>query len=157
MILDDWAAVWNIPITALADMREQLGTALNIPGATDGRSETAVQTAIRLEASRRGCLLFRNNVGAATTDNGSFIRFGLANDSAQLNARIKSADLIGIRPVIIQPYHVGRTLGVFLSREIKAAGWKFTGTDRERAQLRWAELILSMGGDAAFACGEGTL
>jgi hypothetical protein len=157
MILDDWAAVWNISDGALADLRYRTGIALNIPGGTDGRSETAVQTAIRLEASRRGCLLFRNNVGAATTDNGSFIRFGLANDSAQLNARIKSADLIGIRPVIIQPYHVGRTLGVFLSREIKAAGWKFTRTDRERAQLRWAELILSMGGDAAFVCGEGTL
>lgn len=157
MILDDWVTAWNIHPAALADLRARMGLNVPAPDPTDTRSEAAVQAAVRVEASRRGCLLFRNNVGAATTDTGVFLRFGLANDSKQLNDRLKSADLIGIRPVVVQPWHVGRTLGVFLSREVKAAGWRFTGTDREQAQLRWAELILSMGGDAAFACGGGTI
>lgn len=120
-------------------------------------SETSIQTLIRLEASQKGCILFRNNVGAGTLDNGSFIRWGLANDSAQLNERLKSADLIGIRPILITPGHVGRVIGQFLSREVKAAGWKWTGTKRELAQQQWADLVNRMGGDALFATGEGTI
>ena len=154
MIIDDWAVAWNIPPVALADLRRRLTAEYPPPLNPATTSEAAVQAEIRLEASRQGCLLFRNNVGMDTQ---TFVRFGLANDSAQLNARLKSADLIGIRPVVITPAHVGRTLGVFLSREVKAAGWHWGGTDREQAQLRWAELIMSMGGDAAFACGEGTI
>ena len=165
-ILTTWAAHWQIPPAALIDLRNRL--IADIPTPTDPAvtSEAAVQSAVRLEASRRGCLLFRNNVGAGdvrTYDkNGkiiseTFMRWGLANDSKQLNARLKSADLIGIRPVVITPCMVGRTVGVFLSREVKAAGWKYRGTEREQAQLRWAELIISMGGDAAFAVGEGTI
>ncbi len=120
-------------------------------------SEAALQNLVKLEASNKGCRLWRNNVGAAYMKDGSFIRYGLANDSATLNREIKSADLIGIRPVLITPDMVGTILGQFLSREIKASGWKYTGTDREKAQLAWAELILSLGGDAAFAVGEGTI
>ena len=155
--LHTWATRWNISPAALIDLRNRL--IADIPTPTDPAvtSEAAVQSAVRLEASRSGCLLFRNNVGAGLMDTGSFVRFGLANDSAQLNARLKSADLIGIRPVVITSCMVGRTIGVFLSREVKAAGWKYRGTEREQAQLRWAELIISMGGDAAFAVGEGTI
>ena len=156
-LLHTWAARWNIPPAALIDLRNRLIADISVPMDPATTSETAVQSTVRLEASRRGCLLFRNNVGAGLMDTGSFVRFGLANDSAQLNARLKSADLIGIRPIVVTPCMVGRTVGVFLSREIKAAGWKYRGTEREQAQLRWAELILSMGGDAAFAVGEGTI
>ena len=152
-----WANTWNIPPDALADLRRRLISAYPPPIPAVTTSETAVQAAIRLEASRQGCMLFRNNVGAGMMDTGSFVRFGLANDSAQLNERLKSADLIGIRPVLITPAHVGRTLGVFLSREVKAAGWRWGNTKREQAQLRWAELIIGMGGDAAFVTGEGSL
>ena len=120
-------------------------------------SESAIQTLIRLEASRKGCILFRNNVGAGVLDNGSFVRWGLANDSAQLNERLKSADLIGIRPILITPEHVGQVIGQFLSREVKAAGWKWAGTKRELAQQQWADLVNRMGGDALFATGEGTI
>lgn len=123
----------------------------------DFTSESGISSDIRLEASQRGCRLWRNNVGATYTPTGQFIRFGLANDSAQLNKAIKSADLIGIRPVLITQAHVGLTIGQFISREVKHPGWKYTGTERERAQLAWAELINSLGGDACFTTGRGTL
>jgi len=120
-------------------------------------SESGVSSEIRLEASQLGARLWRNNVGALLTPSGQFMRFGLANDSAQLNRVIKSADLIGIRPIVITPEHVGQTIGQFISREVKNPDWKYTGTDRERAQLAWAELVNSLGGDACFTTGRGTL
>lgn len=120
-------------------------------------TESGVSSDIRLEASQKGGRLWRNNVGALATPAGQFIRFGLANDSAQLNRAIKSADLIGIRPILITTEHIGLTIGQFVSREVKHPGWKYTGTERELAQLAWAELINSLGGDACFATSRGTL
>jgi len=121
------------------------------------KSESGTLSDIRLEASQHGCRLWRNNVGATYTQSGQFMRYGLANDSAALNIAIKSADLIGIRPVLITQQHLGKTIGQFLSREVKHAGWRYTGTNRERAQLAWAELINSLGGDACFTTGRGTI
>ena len=117
-------------------------------------NEADVQNLVRLAASKLGVRLFRNNVGASLLANGSFVRWGLANDSAEMNRVIKSADLIGIRPVVITPEHVGTTLGQFVSREIKAPNWIARDTDRERAQRAWATLVNSLGGDAAFTSGE---
>jgi hypothetical protein len=119
------------------------------------KSEAAIQNDVRLEASKLGIYLWRNNVGAHKTDTG-FIRYGLANDSAATNKTMKSADLIGIRPLVITLDHVGMTVGQFVSREIKQEGWAFRGTERELSQERWAKLIASLGGDAAFASGVGT-
>src|SRR5438034_502134 len=120
-------------------------------------SEAGVLSDIRLEASEKGARLWRNNVGATYTPTGQFIRYGLANDSALLNKTIKSADLIGIRPVIITPQHVGSIIGQFISREIKKPGWRYSHTEREQAQSNWAELIISLGGDACFVTSRGTL
>ena len=119
--------------------------------------EATVQNLVRLEASRKGCRLWRNNVGATYTRDGAFLRYGLANESSAVNKELKSADLIGIRPIVITKEMVGMTIGQFVSREIKASNWRYTGNERERAQLQWAELILSLGGDATFAVGEGSL
>ena len=117
-------------------------------------SETGATQRVRLAASTAGCRLWRNNVGAGALTNGSYIRWGLANETPAMNSRIKSADLIGIRPVRITAEHVGQVFGVFLSREVKQPGWRYTGAGREEAQMRWVELVQSLGGDAGFTTGE---
>lgn len=156
-LISEWANRWGIPPEAIQDLQATLTQQTPDPKTQPGESEAAIQTRIRLEASRVGTRLWRNNVGAGVLDSGVFVRFGLANETKQQNERIKSADLIGIRPVLIERHHVGKVIGQFVSREIKAAGWKYRGTKREEAQLRWAELITALGGDACFTNGEGTL
>lgn len=117
-------------------------------------AESDAYAPLRLAASREGARLWRNNNGAGKLENGSYIRWGLANESAAMNSMLKSSDLIGIRPVLVTPEHVGRTLGVFVSREVKRPGWSYRGGPREEAQKRWLDLVASLGGDAAFTTGE---
>lgn len=155
-LIHEWAAQWGVPIAALADLRARLGAGDALP-LVPGTSEAGVQSQVRLEAARKGLALWRNNVGAMQDESGRVVRYGLANDSKRVNERIKSGDLIGIRPVVIRPDHVGKTIGQFVSREIKPGNWRYSGTDRERAQLAWAHLITTYGGDAGFATAEGTL
>lgn len=116
--------------------------------------EAAIIAKIRLNASKNGWHLWRNNVGATYTKSGDFIRFGLANDSKALNSRLKSSDLIGIKPLKITHEMVGKTLGVFVAREIKHGKWKYVGTQHEEAQLNFINLINSLGGDAKFIVDE---
>ena len=158
MNLNEWAIEWGVPFAAVEDLRRRMGLHGTDPanGAT-GDSETGVSVRVRLEASRAGCRLWRNNVGACMDENGNFIRYGLANDSKKLNEEIKSSDQIGIRPVVIQPHHVGTVIGQFMAREVKRPGWTFSGTPRERAQLAFLELVVSLGGDGAFCTGEGSI
>lgn len=158
MMLNEWAIKWGVPAEALADLRSRM-KAVNtgLPEQQGGRSEAAVQAAIRLEASKKGAILWRNNVGGYYDESGRFIRYGLANDSKAMNEKIKSHDLVGIKPVEITQVMVGRTFGQFVCREVKPEYWRYTGTKREKAQLKFAELILANGGDASFATGEGTL
>ena len=114
------------------------------------RNEHELQMAIRAEATEKGILLFRNNVGVCVVD-GRYIRFGLANDSKQLNQNLKSSDLIGIRPIIITPDHVGLMLGQFVAREVKLT------TRRNQGQTNFINLINNNGGDACYASDVGTL
>ena len=123
------------------------------PPSPDVDSEANAQATIRLEASKKGLRLWRNNVGASIDDRGNFIRFGLANDSKRMNEVIKSSDLIGIRPLNVG----GRIIGQFVAREVKPPGWQYSGTKREIAQLAFLELVASFGGDATFATDKGTL
>lgn len=159
MILTTWAKRWGIPNDAVRDLQRLYGTvAPNIPAPpSEELSEEGVLSRVKLEASNKRCRVWRNNVGAGRIEDGRFLRWGLANDYAGLNTVIKSGDLIGLRPVLITNEHVGAVIGQFISREIKAANWHYTGTGREPAQLAWIELINSMGGDACFANREGTL
>lgn len=154
--LHEWAARWNIPAAALDDFRQHT---LALDGGTDeldGLSEAAVQAQVRLAASKRGLRLWRNNVGAVhDTERGIHLRYGLANDSPAVNERIKSADLIGIRPRIVQPGDVGCLIGQFVSFECKHGGWSYKGTAREAAQEAWAQLVTSLGGEARFVTGPG--
>jgi len=155
-----WAQRHGVSAEALTDLQQSLGIGAPPPTPAEVRiikSEAWVQNTVRMEASQRGMRLFRNNVGALKDEQGRVVRFGLGNDSPTLNAVLKSADLIGIRPLLIGPHHVGTLVGQFVSREIKATDWRYTGSGREAAQLAWANLVNSLGGDAAFATGEGTL
>lgn len=157
MNLTQWTIKWGIPYEAVEDLRREFGAISTEPNHQVGESEGAVQNRIRLEASRKGLRIWRNNVGACMDQNNNFIRYGLANDSKKMNDLIKSSDLIGLRPVNIQQHHVGQVIGQFVAREVKAGNWSYTGTKREEAQLRFLELVASLGGDAAFANSEDTL
>lgn len=154
-----WAIRHHVSIVALNELQELFGLhgGHELPTAVKGNSEAAVQSAVRIEAATKGVRLFRNNVGVLKDLTGRPVRYGLANDSKQLNERLKSADLVGWRPMLIAPQHVGTTVALFVSRECKAPGWRYTGTGHEQAQLAWAELITAAGGDAAFCTGVGTL
>ena len=138
-VITEWATAHRIPPAALADLVARL-TAADYATAEAGRSEAAVQADIRLAAAKRGDLvLWRNNSGALTDDAGRLIRFGLGNDSAQANKRLKSADLIGIH----------RPSGRFVSIEVKRPGWKHSdASERDRAQAAWAATVAAMGGVA---------
>lgn len=119
--------------------------------------ESDIQRIVKLEACTKEARLWRNNSGAAVLRDGSFVRWGLANESEQMNTQVKSSDLIGIRRKVITQADVGKTVGVFVAREIKPDGWAYKGTPREKAQKAFIDLINDFGGDADFATGEGTL
>lgn len=151
--LTTWAARWGVPLEALQDLRAQLGLINDLPAPVGGVSEAAVQNRVRLAAAERGARYWRNNSGAYKDDSGRLVRYGLMNDSAALNAVLKSPDLVGIEPELITPAYVGMTLGVFSGVECKPVGWQYTGTARERAQLAAGQLIISLGGRFRFASG----
>lgn len=115
------------------------------------QTEAAIQQDIRLIASKIGANLWRNNSGAVTTDDNRHIRFGLGNDSKNINDEFKSSDLIGITPLMITPQHIGRIVGVFTAIEVKHGGWSWSGNDRELAQWNYLQLIQNKGGFATFA------
>lgn len=116
-------------------------------------SEKRVQALEQLRAAREGRWLLRNNSGELKTDDGRRVRFGLGNVSKQFNAVMKSSDLIGIKPILITPDMVGRTIGQFYARECKPEGWKYAGSPREIAQLKFIAKVNELGGDAAFTDG----
>lgn len=114
------------------------------------RSEADVQALLRLNPGD-GVKVWRNNVGAMRDAAGRVVRYGLANDSYQMSAVLKSSDLIGWRKIVITPDMVGETIAQFVSYECKAAGWPaLLSTERERAQAAWLRLVSEAGGDAAF-------
>lgn len=139
--MQKWAEDWGIPPEALTDLSARISTSIKSPHTA--RSEREVQDAVRLSASASGARLWRNNVGSLQNRNGVWVRYGLCNDSKRLNAVIKSSDLVGIK-----------SNGQFMAREVKRAGWVYTGTPRERAQKAFLDLVNSLGGDAAFVNGS---
>jgi hypothetical protein len=102
-------------------------------------SEAAVQNTIRIEAAKIGLMLWRNNSGAFKDTTGRLVRYGLGNDSLKTSRIMKSADLIGI-------WH-----GRFVAIECKAPGWQYRGTEREKAQRAFLEIVRKHGGIACFA------
>lgn len=88
--------------------------------------EDVVQQKVRLAVAAAGVDLWRNNVGLAlhTDQYGQTraVRYGLLNDSEEINERFKSSDLIGIRPMLVTQEWVGQVVGVFSAIETKKTG-----------------------------------
>lgn len=104
--------------------------------------ETDIAARIRLNASRVGVTLWRNNSGAMKDAQGRWVRFGLGNDSKTLNAAMKSSDLIGITPA-----------GRFVAFEVKRPDWHWDMArldKHERAQWAFIAHVLRNGGIAGF-------
>jgi hypothetical protein len=149
-----------VSAAALADLRMQLGEDDHAPpvDAKAGApgSEARQQSLIRLDAAEHRVWLTRNNVGALLDERGVPVRYGLANESKAQNKAVKSADLIGIRRVLIGPHHVGMVLGQFVSIECKEQGWTYNPRDKHTvAQAAWRDFVLANGGFATFATGPG--
>lgn len=101
-------------------------------------TEASVQAEIIVRAFQMGFALWRNNSGVAREEH-RHVRFGLGNDSARINKKWKSGDLVGVGPD-----------GRFLMLEIKKTGWVFTGTEREVAQANAINQVNALGGIAFF-------
>lgn len=114
-------------------------------------NEAAVQSRVRLAMAEAGGTPMRNNVGACEDKTGRIIRYGLMNSSAQENRQFKSSDIVGPVPIVIQPHHVGRVLGIFANFECKHSDWLFSPSDeRAAAQLRYIEVMRKAGCIAGF-------
>lgn len=155
-LIHRWAVAENVHPHAVARLLVALGVGyepLHSMDVPSGASEAAVQQRVRTAASMGGVMNWRNNVGAMMDDKGNMVRFGLCNDTAALNKRIKSSDLIGVNNAPITPAMVGQPRGQFWAREVKHEGWVYTGTEHEVAQLKFGQIVIAAGGDFAFTTG----
>lgn len=161
---EQWASAHPVAAAALADV---LTASAQPPEGADGHAEEWAQQQARFAVARKGGLVWRNNVGAtpaevectchrcgfAFTMKQRPVRYGLANDSAQLNKVVKSSDLIGVMPIKITPDMVGQTFGQFIALEVKRPHWHYTGKGREVAQAAFLTLVAEKGGIASFTTG----
>lgn len=116
-------------------------------------TESDVQNLERLRASQRGWRLWRNNRGVLRNpETGRPVRFGLANETPAEGRTYASADLIGVAPTLITPAHVGLTLGLFVSVEVKATDVR--PLQVPQAQRNWLALMQSLGCIATITNGE---
>ena len=138
-----WAQRHELSRQALTELLQILALPPEPPRVSDTRSEAATQAEIRLAAPRYGGVLWRNNVGAWQDPAGHWTRYGLANDSAKLNAHVKSSDLIGFTPV--------GGVAILTAIECKRGDWKWSGSKREVAQQRFHNIVRVGGGIAGFA------
>lgn len=157
MTFEQWQRRWHFHVPTEAVRELQLILAHPQGGDRehstlhDAKSEAYTMSDVLLTASRVGIVLYRNNVGVLEDINGRPVRYGLANESAKMNAVIKSGDFIGATPHVCTAADIGRTLGVFTSVECKRPDWTYKGNDREVAQFTWQKAVESLGGVALFA------
>lgn len=124
------------------------------------KTETDNQNLMRVLWSTKGGRLFRNNVGVLKNSQGGWVRYGLANESKQMNQNIKSGDCIGWYPLEITPEMVGKTVAVFCSVEVKKEGYKPSGKrqlEHHEAQSRWADMVNQYGGFSGIFDSVGSL
>lgn len=103
-----------------------------------GARETDISNRIRVELSKLGARLFRNQRGKhLSLDGKRVVTTGLFPGAS---------DLIGWTAIVVTPEMVGRTLAVFTSIEVKV-GNKQATEDQER----WIAAVESDGGIACVA------
>jgi len=160
----DWAQQFPEAAAALT----QVTAVCEAAQEAQGDDEAWAQQNVRFQVARAGGLIWRNNVGAtpkvvyAHCPKCQFdfevqqriIRYGLANDSHQLNDVFKSSDLIGVMPRLITQEMVGAVIGQFLAIECKKPSWNYTGKGRELAQQAYLSLCASKGAIAQFSTGD---
>lgn len=115
-------------------------------------TEADNQNLMRVYWSKLG-RLFRNNVGVLQNKQGGWVRYGLANESKQMNQNFKSGDCIGWIEVEVTPEMVGKRVAVFSSVEVKKEGYKPSGKrqlDHHKAQSNWADMVSDSGGFAGI-------
>lgn len=146
----EWAQRNSVSLQALRELTQLF---LSVPDKTDAGSESRVQGEIRLAAPEFGGCMLRNNSGGCTDDTGRVIRYGLGNDSKQINDVYKSPDLVGTTPMRIEAHHVGRIIGVATYCEVKEPGWKSPrqSNKREQAQAAFLTHQAGMGALCLFA------
>ena len=147
--IHSWAHRWGIPADAHAEL---IAIVTPHPSVVEdaGKSEASVQQKMRVEAAAMGHALWRNNNGAAMSEDGRMLRFGLGNDSSKLSKVWKSSDLIGITRV--QSTYVGQIFGVFTAQEVKRPGWRQVPSDKRAiAQAKFMANVRALGGIAGFA------
>lgn len=152
--LHQWAIKHGVTLAAVEELKTLMGVGFTGPPIDVSgvhNSEAYQQSLIRLQAPFHSMWLTRNNVGALMDKRGVPVRYGLANESPQQNEKFKSSDLIGIHTFTIEQHHVGFQVGQFCAVECKEKGWQYTGDDHERAQLNFANFVVSKGGAAIFA------
>lgn len=148
---ETWVKRWGVPQMAIDELAVVLGMVYEPQSlsATNWHLESSLQKQVKHAEAKRGNRMFRNNSGVAFRPGGA-VRFGLGNESEEINKVSKSSDLIGLAPRIITAEDAGKKLAVFRSLEIKKPGWKYRGTPDEKAQLNWILLVNSLGGEAKF-------
>jgi hypothetical protein len=159
MTLVAWAVKHGVSHAALTELYDMWGIGESHESTSaKPKSEAAVQNAVRQEWSELGGRGWRNNNGAydAKHPPSPGTRWGLCNDSAAMNKKVKSSDLIGPLPRLITPEMVGTTIAQFAARECKPEGWVYSGTEREVAQLRFGQIVTMLGGDFKFVTGPGS-
>jgi len=122
--------------------------------------ESSVQQRVRLAIAYAGGDAWRNNVGVLLDINGRPVRYGLANESKEMNEKFKSSDIIGVMPVKITQDMVGKTIGQFIAPECKEEGWTFPQPTNVReyahcvAQANFHDIVRRAGGKADFVTSE---
>ena len=92
--------------------------------------ETKIQNRIMMDMSKKGYLVWRNQVGLFKTIDGRTVNIGIKG----------SSDLMAIKPTVITPDMVGQTLAVFVAVEVKTA----TGRQSE-PQKKWQKAVEKLG------------
>ena len=119
-------------------------------------TERAIQNEILLAASGQGYTLFRNNVGVGWQGDATRLADGsiLIRNPRPLHAGlcVGSSDLIGWRPILIGPEHLGATIAQFVGVEVKTASGK-----ESKPQETFRRVVTGAGGLALVARGPGDL